>query len=233
VAPLGRRRLAAALAAALAAWPAGAVSLSVDVGPGRVAGQVASFRERRDQGVVKQAHDFSCGAAAFATLLRFGLGEPVTEAELLQEVFADATEAEARLVRNKGLSLLDMQKAARRRGLKAQGFRLAADQLPRLGRPVVVFIRPHGYEHFAVLKGVRGGRAYLADPSQGNWTLPLPRFVELWAGADGKGVILAAERPGTPPLAAGPLAPGDGRPPPLSARTLVEGAWPAGRPSRL
>jgi len=234
-APLSRAiLLAAGLAVALASTSAGAAVQAVDVGGTRVAGHVASFKELRDRAVVKQAHDYSCGAAAFATLLRYGLGVPITEEEILAEVFADAGEAEERLIKNKGLSLLDMQKAARRRGLRGQGFRLAPDQLPRLGRPVIVFIRPLGYEHFAVLKGVRGDRAYLADPSQGNWTLPLFRLVEMWAVEGGRGIIFVAERPGAAAPAGGPLeARGDGLPPPLSTRQLLEVVRPSPTGARL
>jgi len=211
------RFLAAGAALAIAASAARASSQSIEVGGTRVAGRVASFRELRDRAVVKQEYDFSCGAAAFATLLRYGLGEAVTEEEILRRVFADASEAQERLIRNKGLSILDMQKLARERGYKAQGFRLAPDQLARVRRPVVVFIRPLGYEHFAVLKGIRGGRAWLADPSQGNWSLPLYRFLEMWKDASEQGVIFVAER-------------ADGSWPPASPLYLDAGAWPGPAP---
>lgn len=224
-APL-RLLLAVALAAAPAA--AGAAPQSVDLGGTRVAGRVASFRERRDRAVVKQERDYSCGAAAFATLLRHGFGEAITEEEILRAVFADASEAEERLIKNKGLSLLDLQKLARQRGYRAQGFRLAADQLPKLSRPVIVFIRPLGYQHFAVLKGVRGDRAELADPSQGNWTLPLYRFLEMWADASGRGAIFVVERPDGAWRQDGPLRPRAGglAASPLTPGQLLDAARP-------
>jgi predicted double-glycine peptidase len=40
---------------------------------------VMSLRAQRDLGVVKQRYDFSCGAAALATLLTYGLGDAVGE----------------------------------------------------------------------------------------------------------------------------------------------------------
>jgi len=211
-------RGAFAVALALCAGPARAATQSVDVGPARVTGRVASFRELRDRGVVRQKHDYSCGAAAFSTLLLHGFADPVSEEDLLADVFSGTTEAQERLIRNKGLSLLDMQRIARGRGYRAQGFRLAAGDLARLRRPVLVFIQPLGYQHFAVLKGIRGGRAFLADPSQGNWTLPLHRFLEMWLDPSGKGVIFVVERP-------------DGRWPPHSPLFLDErgpGAVPVG-----
>jgi len=210
------RFLLACLALA-GALPARASPLSVEVGGARLSGRVASWREFRDRAVVKQAYDYSCGAAALATLLTHGLGQPVTEQDLLARVFQDASEAEERLLRNRGLSVLDMQKLARERGLKAQGFRLAPAQLARIRRPVLVFIRPLGYEHFAVLKGIQGGRAYLADPSLGNSSLPLDRFLEMWRDGSGQGIAFVAERADGSWPASGPLY-------------LDAGAWPAPPP---
>jgi len=193
-----------------------AAALSVDLGSTRLPARVASFRELRDQGVVRQQHDYSCGAAALATLLLHGFADPVSEGDLLARVFASASAAEERVLRNKGLSLLDMQRLAQERGYRAQGYRLAIDQLGRIGRPVIVFVQPNGYQHFAVLRGIRDGKAFLADPSQGNQVLPLHRFVDMWADAGGRGVIFAAEPP-------------DGRWPPRSP-LFLEGATGSARP---
>lgn len=224
------RLLVACLGLSCAAG-ARAAPLSLEVGGARLGGRLASFRELRDRAVVKQAYDYSCGAAALATLLRHGLDHPVSEEELLERVFRDASEAEERVLRNRGLSVLDMQKLARERGFKAQGFRLAAGQLARIRRPVLVFIRPLGYEHFAVLKGIRAGRAYLADPSQGNVSLPLDRFLEMWRDASGQGIAFVAERPDGSWPTGSPLYPESGAWPPPAPPT----GWEPGgsRPGSL
>ena len=59
--------------------------------------------------------------------------------------------------------------------------------LPRLGGPVIVFIEPRGYKHFVVLRGTRGDRVYLADPSRGNIRMPAYRFLDSWLGENGTG----------------------------------------------
>jgi predicted double-glycine peptidase len=82
---------------------------------------------------------------------------------------------------------------AQARGYNAQGFRLEPEQLPMLGGPVIVFIEPRGYKHFAVLRGVSGGRAYLADPSRGNIRMPVYTFLESWLQDDAKGIIFVVE----------------------------------------
>ncbi len=184
--------LAAALTVSSGA--ARAADTLTDIGATRISRPIASFRELRDRNVIRQRYDFSCGAAAFATLLRYGFGEEIGEEETLRRLFATTAEPEKRLIQDKGLSLLDMQRLAQERGYRAQGFRLAPDQLRKVSRPVLVFIRPLGYEHFAVLRGFRGDRVILADPSQGNWSLTLSRFLEMWLDGSGRGVIFVAEK---------------------------------------
>jgi uncharacterized protein len=166
----------------------------VNAGAARLEIPVASVRALRDAGVVKQRYDYSCGSASLATLLTYGLNDPVDEDALLRELLRPLTANELTALQKKGLSLFDLQQLAQRRGHKAQGFRIHQDQLARLSRPVIVFIKPGGYEHFAVLKGLRGDRVHLADPSLGNVRMPLYRFLDIWADKSGHGVIFAVER---------------------------------------
>ena len=152
-----------------------------------------TMKEMRDQNVVTQRFDFSCGAAALATLMRYGLGEDITERQILIELFDRLSEDEKEVRRRTGFSLLDLQRVAQARGFNAQGFRLTPDQLTMLAGPVIVFIEPHGYKHFAVLRGVHGDRIHLADPSRGNVRQPAYAFLDGWLQDDGKGIIFVVE----------------------------------------
>jgi uncharacterized protein len=151
------------------------------------------MKDLRDRNVVKQRSDYSCGAAALATLLRYGFGDNVTERDILGAVF-DLLSTQEKAIRQKtGFSLLDLHRVAQARGYNAAGFRLALEQLNLLAGPVIVFIEPRGYKHFAVLRGVRGDRVYLADPSRGNLRVPVHTFLEGWLQADGRGIIFVVE----------------------------------------
>ena len=188
----------------VAAWAHGLSNEAVPTGPdGHVVVEagtlrsefhVNSVRALRDAGVVKQRYDYSCGSAALATLLSFGLNDPVDEDGLLNDLLASLTPEQLQALATNGLSLLDLQRLAQARGHRAQGFRLDQSQIVKLSRPVIVLIKPGGYEHFAVLKGLRGDRVYLADPSLGNVRMPLYRFLKMWGDASGRGVIFAVER---------------------------------------
>ena len=165
-----------------------------------------SVKDLRDRNLIKQRYDFSCGAAALATVLRFGFGDPVTEVDILDGLFDLPTEVEKDERRRTGFSLLDLQRVAQARGYAAEGFRLTPEQLPVLGGPVIVFIESRGYKHFAVLRGVREDRVYLADPSRGNIRMPAYTFLDHWLQDDGRGIIFVVEPKNGPPGAPSYLA---------------------------
>ena len=161
----------------------------------RVNAPAKSLKDLRDRNVVKQRFDFSCGAAALATIVRYGLGAAVTEREILTDLYGLLSDDERVVVGKTGFSLLHLQRVAQGRGYTAEGFRIGPEQLPLLGGPVIVYIEPRGYKHFAVLRGIDGDRVFLADPSRGNIRLRLDTFLESWLRADGTGIIFVVEPP--------------------------------------
>ena len=123
-------------------------------------GKRHTLKELRDQYVVKQQLDYSCGAAALATLMVYYYGEDTSEKEILELLNArleTMTEEEQTRKTRIGFSLLDLKIVAQQKGYRAAGFKLTVDQLPRLLAPVIVYVQPFGYHHFAVLREWRGG----------------------------------------------------------------------------
>lgn len=184
---------AATLLMVFATWqPSSAASLNVG-GGARVDVPLQSFKDLRDKGVVLQTYDYSCGAATLATLMTYAFNDPVGEREAIEGMLQALDDSEEELRKKKGFSLLDMQHFAEARGYKAQGFRLDPRYLPDISGPTIVYVRPRGYDHFVVLKGVRGDRAYVADPSLGNVRMPLYAFLESWLDEAGKGIVFVVE----------------------------------------
>ena len=202
-----------------------AQAANISVGSGiRIDVPLKSMKDLRDEGLVKQRFDYSCGAAALATILRYGFGDEATERDILVELFDLLAEDEEGLRRKEGFSLLDLQRVAQARGYKAEGFRLEPQYLAELGGPVIVFIEPRGYKHFAVLRGVRGDRVYLADPSRGNVRMPAYSFLESWLGENDTGIIFVVEpKQGLPGRELALRPPTDGLPQPeiLTAREML------------
>jgi predicted double-glycine peptidase len=165
-----------------------------------------TLKEWRDQNIVKQQLDYSCGAAALATLLKYYYKEDVTEAELLarlQSLLVNLTEEEWSHKKRVGFSLLDLKKVALEKGYRSAGFELKLEQLRKLAAPVLVYVHPFDFHHFAVLRGIVGDRVYLADPSRGNLRMSLDRFGEEYGG-----VIFVLGKTDEDLLKAYPLAPG-------------------------
>lgn len=220
---VGRRLIVACCASSLAlgATP----SAQIGIGSGlRVDPPAVSMKAQRDQNVVKQRFDFSCGAAALATLLRYAFGDPVTEREILAQLFGLLSEEEKTLARSTGFSLLHLQRVAQARGYNAQGFRMEPGQLGRLNGPVLVFIQPRGYKHFAVLRGLRADRVHLADPSRGNIRMPAHAFLDDWLQEDNKGIIFVVEPTTGLPVGRTPLSVqqrGPSQPEMMTAREML------------
>jgi Predicted double-glycine peptidase len=145
-----------------------------------------TLKELRDQYVVKQGLDYSCGAAVLATLMSYYFGDETAEKEILELLntqLAKLTKEQWAHKKRIGFSLLDLKKVAEQKGYRAAGFTLTLDQLRQLVAPVIVFIRPFGYHHFSVLRGVAGDRVFLADPARGNLRLGIGRFLDEWDGS--------------------------------------------------
>jgi predicted double-glycine peptidase len=141
--------------------------------------------ELRHLHIVRQDLDYSCGAAALATLMINYFGEDTSEKEILALLdihIKDLPKKEKKRKKESGFSLLDLKAVAGLKGYKAAGFRLTLDQLRKLNTPVIVYVKPLGYHHFAVLRGVAGDRVFLADPTRGNLRLNSARFEEEYSG---------------------------------------------------
>ena len=143
---------------------------------------IGSWRELRDRNVVRQQLDYSCGAAALATLIRYYFGEDISEDRILAGILGSMTAEEVVDRETNGLSLLDLRLQAERMGYQTAGVRLSLAALPKLAGPVIVHLEGDDYKHFAVLKGVREDRIFLADPSLGNVRRSVDRFAKEWSG---------------------------------------------------
>jgi len=155
--------------------------------------QVESVRDQRFHNVVSQTLDYSCGAAAMATLLRYHYDDPVTEPEIVREMVQNGDREK---IRREGFSLLDLKKYSQRRGYETKGFSIGPEMLERLAIPSITLVHTRGFSHFVVLKGARGGIVYLADPALGQRNLTTDEFVAEW---DKVVFFVAAKRSGDKP----------------------------------
>jgi uncharacterized protein len=164
---------------------------SFSAGPIRVRRYLDSWKTIREKGIVMQSYDFSCGSAALATLMCYYFQDDVTERNVLENMLNHLSDEEVKQRQEDGLTMLDLKQCAERMGYQAVGVKLEPSVLPQLQGPILIHLQRGDYKHFAVLRGVRGDRVYVADPSSGNVRTTVPRFLRQWTD-----VALVLGKPG-------------------------------------
>ncbi|RKM61351.1 NHLP family bacteriocin export ABC transporter peptidase/permease/ATPase subunit [Butyrivibrio sp. CB08] len=119
--------------------------------------------------VVMQMEALECGAACLSMILAY-YGRWIA----LEQMRLDCG------VSRDGSNAKNILKAARKYGLTANGYRLELDALREKGMfPCIVH---WDYNHFIVLNGFRGNKAYVNDPSRGSIAMPIEDFAKGYTG---------------------------------------------------
>ncbi len=119
--------------------------------------------------VVMQLEALECGAACLTMILAY-----YNKWIPLEQIRADCG------VSRDGSNAKNVLKAARYYGLEAKGYRYEPETLREKGSfPCIIH---SNFNHFVVLNGFRGGRAYLNDPARGAYSVPMETFDESFTG---------------------------------------------------
>jgi predicted double-glycine peptidase len=170
--------LALALASAVCSVASAQTAMPVTIdGQPAVSKRVTSMAAMRYRNVMRQELDFSCGAAALGTLLRYGYGVEIDERQIIHDMLkiSDAEE-----VMRRGFSMLDMRNYVETLGYRGTGFRVEINALRQLKIPVIVLLDIKGYQHFVVVRRASHGRVFVSDPALGNRIMPEHDFVAAW-----------------------------------------------------
>jgi len=139
---------------------------------------VQTFRDRRYRKVIPQSLDFSCGAAALATVLRYHFGYQVIEKDAIVGMWRTGDKEQ---IRKRGFSMLDMKNYCVAGGLEATGFRLEdIEKLKGKIPPLITVISTRNYKHFVVIRKVEDGNVYISDPALGNRAINVDEFNQSW-----------------------------------------------------
>ncbi len=163
---------------------------------------VKNARQLRNENVVMQQRDFSCGAAALATVLNYYWGENVSETALLVIIakLLSPQELQDRVLN--GLTLTDLKNVAQVGGYTAVLGKLSIEKLAESKLPLVVAITVNDYDHFVVVRGMDDEFVYIADPIYGKKKELIEVFEDQWQ----QNAILAVIKPGEPPKENSPLS---------------------------
>ena len=137
-----------------------------------------SLREIRQEKVVIQQWDTSCGAAALATLLKYQHGLAVSEKEIAEAMLRRSSPLKVKT--RGGFSLLDMKRYTDSLGLEGVGYlSLTVDDLVDMA-PAITPVVLRGYPHFVIVRGKAGDRMLISDPAFGNRTMDVRSFEKAW-----------------------------------------------------
>ena len=143
---------------------------------------IMSLLEMRQDKVVIQQWDLSCGAAALTTLLKYQHDintdeKTVAKGLINRKEYINDPEL---LQRREGFSLLDLKRYTKKIGLQGKAYgKLTLKDLLNFA-PVIVPINLSGYNHFVIFRGKIKSRVLLADPAWGNRTLFVDDFNKAW-----------------------------------------------------
>ncbi len=152
---------------------------------------VRNAKEIRTAGVILQQRDFSCGAAALATVLNKFWGENTNETALLVAIATTLSRAELEERIKNGLTLTDLKRVCDRFGYTTVLGKLTVDKLADIKVPLIVGITVNDYDHFVVVRGADSKFVYLADPAVGRMRVPLEEFAQQWQ----KNAVLVVVKP--------------------------------------
>ncbi|PID41534.1 MAG: peptidase C39 [Proteobacteria bacterium] len=156
-----------------------AIRVGIDeVAHSRVDVVVEPYVEQKFRNIVRQAYDYSCGSAALTTLLEHYLGRKFNERQVMEGLLHYG-ESE-RIVERRGFSMLDMKRLVSALGYPGGGFRAEIEDLVALDHPAIVPIVHSGFKHFVVVRTIKDGRVFVADPSVGNISFTLESFKDRW-----------------------------------------------------
>ena len=162
-------------------------AFSIDLGAVGVSKPVKNFKQIKNQYVIRQTLDYSCGPAALATLLSYYFQDKVTEDQIIKALIV--TSDLEKVKRRKGFSLLDLKNFAKLRGYEVVGYRMDLEYLASFNKPVLVPIDIKDYSHFVIFRGLKGDRVFLSDPALGKMTMKSEKFLRLWSS--GVGLVLS------------------------------------------
>jgi predicted double-glycine peptidase len=148
-------------------------------GLGQFSKPVRSVREERFKNLVEQKYDFSCGAAAVTTVLKYAYHLDVTELDVIEGMLKVS---DPEVVAEKGFSLLDIRKYVQQHALRGRGYNVEHEALDSIRIPTITLLNIKGYQHFVVLKRTIGNNVYIADPALGNRVIPREEFLQSWNG---------------------------------------------------
>ena len=136
---------------------------------------VKSYQELKNERIVRQNYEESCGAASLATLLNLIDDKKLSELDLLQvmsekELYTDM------------VSFADLNDAVKKLGYESKAYKIDKEILKKLVNvPMLVKIEDDPrFPHFVVIINHKGNYLQVLDPSHGEYISSKSQFFSIW-----------------------------------------------------
>lgn len=135
---------------------------------------VENIQALKENTTIRQQYNYSCGAAALATLLTYHYDDKKSENDTYQAMWEKGDQTK---IPEQGFSLLEMKRYLESQGYKAKGYPLSLERVRELGAPAIALLdRPGDINHYVVIKGVIDGFVLVGDPSLGTVAVSYEEF---------------------------------------------------------
>ena len=136
---------------------------------------VKSYQEIKNQRVVRQNYEESCGAASLATMINLIDNQKLSELDVLKVM------SEKELTTDM-VSFLDLEEAIKKLDFKSDSFRINEQVLNKLiNIPLLVKIEDDPrFPHFVIIINHKGDYLQVLDPSHGEYISSKREFYSIW-----------------------------------------------------
>ncbi len=136
---------------------------------------VKSYAEIKNEKVIRQNYEESCGAASLAILLNLFDDNNLTELDLLKTMSGQKLYTDM-------VSFADLNDAVKKLGYESNSYKIDKDSLDKLlNIPILVKIEDDPrFPHFVVIINHKGDYLQIFDPSYGEYISSKREFYSVW-----------------------------------------------------
>ncbi|EAM9431424.1 hypothetical protein G3G77_004876 [Salmonella enterica] len=139
-------------------------------------------RITKNNDIIKQTTDFSCGPASLSLILKKEKNIDVKEMDIISDILYRSEKGTEIEKIDNGFSLLDLKKSAERIGVKMKGVRYNDIEKEKIKTPSIILLEGKNYSHFVVLDYIDTKYATILDPEKGIYHFPLYKLKSIWKG---------------------------------------------------
>ncbi|MCR8708467.1 C39 family peptidase [Campylobacter sp. RM5063] len=136
---------------------------------------VKSYQEIKNERVIRQTYEQSCGASSLATLLNILDDKKFDELKLLQTMSGQKLYTDM-------VSFADLSDAVKKLGYESNSYQINRESLDKLVNiPMLVKIEDDPcFPHFVVIINHKGNCLQVLDPSHGEYISSKSQFFSIW-----------------------------------------------------